>query len=211
MAAANVLDIAALIDPSKISAKAKYHLLPHLREDIIRFGPIIGLATEVFESFNAIFRYCSILSNSLAPSRDIAYQLAAQESVKHFLCGGWWETTHGEWCRPGLSVRRFMAANPILQTLYGWTSSEFIVPGTVKLEPLKRGLDMKLPARTALLWTETQAATAVNNVQVTRSLTSTWYRCRNLIAVSQETCIVGSWVFAKSPLAVGRSYLFMQP
>ncbi|KAF9455296.1 hypothetical protein BDZ94DRAFT_1180298, partial [Collybia nuda] len=109
--------------------KAKYHLLPHLREDIIRFGPVVGLATEGFESFNAIFRYCLILSNSLAPSRDIAYQLAGQELLGHFLCGGWWVGTDGEWNRPGPGVRHFMAANPIIQTLYGWTSNEPVTPG----------------------------------------------------------------------------------
>jgi len=90
MAAENVLDIAALVDPSKIIGKIKYHLLAHLKDDIIRFGPLIGVASEVFESFNAIFRYCSIFSNHLAPSRDIAHQLSGQEALKHILLGGWW-------------------------------------------------------------------------------------------------------------------------
>ena len=96
-AAANILDIAALIDPSKIIAKIKYHLLAHLRADIIRFGPLVGVATEVFECFNAIFQYCSILSNHLAPSCDITHQLAAQETLKHILSGGWWATKAGIW------------------------------------------------------------------------------------------------------------------
>ena len=54
-AAANVLDIAALIDPTKVILKIKYPLLAHLRQDIIRFGPILGGTTETFECFNAIF------------------------------------------------------------------------------------------------------------------------------------------------------------
>ncbi|KAJ7810931.1 hypothetical protein B0H13DRAFT_1667219, partial [Mycena leptocephala] len=62
VAVANVLDIFAMIDPSKIITKIKYHLLAHLDEDVVEFGPLIGVMTEVFEFFSAIFRYCSILS-----------------------------------------------------------------------------------------------------------------------------------------------------
>jgi hypothetical protein len=132
-AAANVLDIAALIDPSKIVSKIKYHLLSHLCEDIIRFGPLVGVATEVFECFNAIFWYCSILSNHLAPSRDITYKLATQETMKHFLLGSWWPsksaTSGNIWVRPGPSVHNFIASNPILHSLCGWTQDEGLVPG----------------------------------------------------------------------------------
>jgi len=78
-----VLDIVAELDPSKIIAKLKYHLLAHLHEDIVWFGPLVGVATEIFESFNVIFRYCSILSNHMAPSCDIAHQLSEQEMVKY--------------------------------------------------------------------------------------------------------------------------------
>jgi hypothetical protein len=124
IAAANVLDIAALIDPSKIISKIKYHLLGHLQEDIIRFGPLIGVATEVFECFNAIFRYCSILSNHQAPSRDIAHQLAEQEAVKHLLSGGWWAVKDGKWASSGSSVHNFIVNNKFLPALIGWGSDD---------------------------------------------------------------------------------------
>jgi hypothetical protein len=128
-ATANVLDIAALIDPSKIISKIKYHLLGHLREDIIRFGPLVGVATEVFECFNAIFRFCSILSNHLAPSRDIAHQLAEQETVKHILSGGWWAVTDGRWACPGSSVRNFITSDKVLQAMIGWSKNASFTVG----------------------------------------------------------------------------------
>jgi hypothetical protein len=74
----------------------------------------VGVATEVFECFNAIFRYCSILSNYLAPSRDIAHQLAEQETLKHLLSGGWWAVKNGKWDRSGPSVRNFIATDKFL-------------------------------------------------------------------------------------------------
>jgi hypothetical protein len=52
----------------------------------------MGAATEIFESFNTIFRYYSILSNHLAPSHDIAVQLRDQGGLKHCLTGGWCST-----------------------------------------------------------------------------------------------------------------------
>ncbi|EPQ57708.1 hypothetical protein GLOTRDRAFT_126197 [Gloeophyllum trabeum ATCC 11539] len=90
VAAANVLDIFAKINPSKISTKIKLHLLDHLPEDIRRFGPIIGRSTELFECFNAIFRFCAILSNRISPSHDIAIQLADQEAFKQRITGVMW-------------------------------------------------------------------------------------------------------------------------
>ena len=94
---ADVLNTAALMDPSKITVKIKYHLLVHLQADIIYFGPLVGVETEVFKYFDAIFWHCSILSNHLASSHDISYKLAAQEILKHILLGGWWATKSGFW------------------------------------------------------------------------------------------------------------------
>ena len=110
-------------------SKIKLHLLVHLKSDILRFGPLIAHATEVFECFNAIFRFCSIFSNHLSPSRDIAFQLASQEALKHRLTGGWWPTLNGEWKRSGHSVRNFIHTNPTLQALVGWTSNEQFANG----------------------------------------------------------------------------------
>src|SRR5271156_3145215 len=129
VAAANVLDLFAMIDPSKMTAKLKLHLLVHLKADILRFGPLVGVATETFECFNAIFRFCSIYSNHLAPSRDIAFQLASQEVLKYCLTGGWWPAGNGEWKRAGPSVRNFIHDHLTLQALVGWTSNEKPVNG----------------------------------------------------------------------------------
>lgn len=130
VAVANVLDIFAVIDPSKMITKIKYHLLAHIDEDTLEFGPLVGVATEIFECFNAIFRYCSILSNHLAPSRDIALQLGDQEGLKHRLTGGWWLcNVDAEWRRAGPGVRHFMAAHPVLQKLLGWSEDKLLKHG----------------------------------------------------------------------------------
>jgi hypothetical protein len=78
----NVLDLFIVIDPKRIMDKVKLHLLVHIHQDVLQFGPLVGVATEIFECFNAVFRMCSIMSNHLAPSRDIAHQLADQEGMK---------------------------------------------------------------------------------------------------------------------------------
>ncbi|KAJ7487101.1 hypothetical protein FB451DRAFT_1026126 [Mycena latifolia] len=133
VAVANVLDAFAIIDPSKIMSKIKYHLLVHTDDDVIQFGPLIGVITEAFESFNGVFRYCSILSNHLAPSRDIAKQLAGQEGLKHRLTGGWWASGADEWEQAGPGVRHFMVKHPVLQKLVGWTDKKVIKPGIIIL------------------------------------------------------------------------------
>ncbi|KAF8153401.1 hypothetical protein B0H34DRAFT_754825 [Crassisporium funariophilum] len=201
VAASNVLDIAALIDPSKLVAKIKYHLLSHLREDIIRFGPLVGVATETFECFNAVFRYCSILSNHLTPSRDIAYQLAHQEVAKHTLSGGWWTSPGGKWMRSGSAVRQFMGESSFLQALYGWPQVKTLVAGTVHLKPQIRSDNKKrLLPLPKLSWAETAAARALNQIIVPAASSTQWHACKNVIAESQDECKPGAWVFARSPL-----------
>lgn len=105
--------------------KIKFHLLAHLRQDIVRFGPLIGVATESYESFNAIFRLCSIVSNHLAPSRDIALQLGEQETLRHFLSGGSWRSViDGEWRTPSPLITDFLAKHTFLKALLGYGRSK---------------------------------------------------------------------------------------
>ncbi|KAF8951656.1 hypothetical protein BDZ97DRAFT_1683873 [Flammula alnicola] len=200
IAAANVLDLFAMIDPSKMTNKMKLHLLAHLKEDILRFGPLVGTASETFECFNAIFRFCSIFSNHLSPSRDIALQLAGQELLKHRLTGGWWPTEDGEWRRPGPSVRNFIRDHPTLQAFVGWTSDKPLFNGnnlgSVRLEPLKRGANQKIESRKYVPWCQTQGAKAIN---ASEDPNSQWTPCRSAIGRYGDNCLVGSWIFATSP------------
>ncbi|KAJ6620494.1 hypothetical protein B0H10DRAFT_1875947 [Mycena sp. CBHHK59/15] len=209
VAVGNVLDAFALIDPSKIVTKIKLHLLAHTDEDTVEFGPLVGAATEIFESFNAIFRYCSILSNHLAPSRDIAVQLGDQEGLKHRLTGGWWFCHADEdWTRAGPGVRHFMEAHPVLQKLLGWSEDKLlkhgahfgmlrccqlmILIGETKLEPLKRGQKQ----RSSYSLGTTTAASALNYGMYLPD--SQWNHCVSVVSESLDQCFVGSWVFAQS-------------
>ncbi|KAJ6525374.1 hypothetical protein B0H19DRAFT_1214937 [Mycena capillaripes] len=188
IAVANVLDIIAQIDPSKIMTKIKYHLLAHIDLDAIELGPLIGVATKIFESFDAVFRYCSIYSNHLAPSRDIAIQLGRQETVKHQLTGGSWQgKSTGDWQVAGLGVRNFIEKHPILQRLVGWTPEKPLKHGETKLAPLKRGI----ATRPVELLKTTNAAHALNFGEYNGN--SEWMRCRTVVSESLDECFVGTW------------------
>ncbi|KAJ7020025.1 hypothetical protein C8F04DRAFT_1214201 [Mycena alexandri] len=192
IAVGNVLDSFAVLDPTKILTKIKLHLLSHTPEDVVAFGPLIGVMTEMYECFNAVFRYCSILSNHLAPSRDIALQLADQEGLKHRLTGGWWPSeTEGEWEQASPAVRAFLHSCPVLQKLVGWTVKNPHV--LVKGAPQPKALTIKLNA--------THASQALNCGSY--DMSATWFPCRQLISASWDECKKASWVFAKSPLTGG--------
>ncbi|KAJ6556089.1 hypothetical protein B0H19DRAFT_1210733 [Mycena capillaripes] len=181
VAVANVLDICAMIDPSKIISKMKYHLLVHSPYDAALFGPLIGVATEIFESFNGVFRYY------------IALQLGDQEGLKHRITGGWWPSGEdGKWVRAGSGVRRFMAEHPVLQKLVGWTEKKSVKHGEIKLIPLKRGQTKRenVPLKS------TSAARALNFGLYTPD--SVWTKCLHVISESLDECFVDSWVFSKS-------------
>lgn len=129
----NVLDLFSRIEPSKIITKQKLHLLTHLPDDIKRFGPLVGEATETFECFNAVFRFCSVLSNHQAPSRDIAIQLADQEAFKQRATGGWWPDGSGGWKRSGLGVRSSLERYKMLKNNLGWADDDAAMPGSYPL------------------------------------------------------------------------------
>ncbi|KAJ6609282.1 hypothetical protein B0H10DRAFT_1954712 [Mycena sp. CBHHK59/15] len=131
----NVLDIWGLIDPAWIVTKYKLYVLPHLPDDIRRFGPSILFQTEVFECWNGIFRLCSILSNHQAPSHDIGVTLADMERFKHQVSRGWWKPTGSqEYVQAGTKVISFLHHNKELQWWLGWMDESKPKPGSIKLE-----------------------------------------------------------------------------
>lgn len=125
---ANLLDAMAIVDPTRIIQKPKFHILTHIVEDIRRFGPAILFSTEVFECYNSVFRMCSVLSNHQAPSRDIALKFAEMGCFKHIVSGGYWKM-NGKWIQASHNVRYFFQSNMRLQGLLGWVAPDAVKPG----------------------------------------------------------------------------------
>ncbi|KZT20093.1 hypothetical protein NEOLEDRAFT_1076404 [Neolentinus lepideus HHB14362 ss-1] len=194
VAIANVLDTFASIDPAKMWKKIKLHLLEHIPDDIRRFGPIIGRSTEIFECFNAIFRYCAILTNRISPSHDIAIQLADQEALKQRITGGMWMTSDGRWVRASEKVRRFLETHKILQNHLGWTVTKANETG---MSPSFNTRPVAMKKRSDLKYNDTQASRSLNSAAYSRE--SVWIHGETVIAASEDVCRLGSWVFAKSP------------
>ncbi|KAJ7436399.1 hypothetical protein FB451DRAFT_1344639 [Mycena latifolia] len=192
---ANILDIWGLIDPQRILVKGKLHVLSHLTEDILRFGPAILYATEIFECWNAIFRLCSIFSNHLAPSRDIAVTLADMEHFKHVVSGGWWKNSNGVHIRAGSLVRSFLTSNKHLQRRLGWAEKSHLdiglgsrSAGTFKLQSsAKRGSKNWNTMLDGFPLTEPNPGN------------SSWVLCKYAIAQSGDVCKDGFWIFFRTP------------
>jgi len=89
----------------------------------------VGCSTEIFESFNAIFRQCSVLSNRQAPSHDIAIQFGKQEGFKHRVTGGWWKAKNGDWVQVGPGIKKFVANNLEILENVGLSSDTLDKPG----------------------------------------------------------------------------------
>ncbi|KAF7361568.1 hypothetical protein MSAN_01190800 [Mycena sanguinolenta] len=196
IAVANVLDAFSDIDPLKMILKIKLHLLTHLPDDVRRFGPLIGVATEIFEAFNAVFRAASVLSNHRAPSRDIARQLASQEGARSLALGTlWFDAQSEEWQSAGPSVKRFMDAQPNLKMMMGLNVRDDPQPGTTRLAPLPaREAGKPRPKRQTVALRATQAQKALNFLDHSRT-DGEWYQAKTLIARSGDLCSVNSWVF----------------
>ncbi|KAJ7635967.1 hypothetical protein DFH06DRAFT_1272024 [Mycena polygramma] len=170
----NLLDIWGLIDPNRILVKGKLHTLVHLPDDVPRFGPSILYSTEIFECWNAIFRLCSILSNHISPSHDIATTLADMERFKHMASGGWWKTSDGQYVRGGSRVRSFLTSNRECQRRLKWSEKTKLKSGMSCLNP---------PA----MWK--------SSLSEPNPVDSTWVSCKYVSTQAGDLCKPGHWAF----------------
>ncbi|KAI0822207.1 hypothetical protein BC628DRAFT_1391550 [Trametes gibbosa] len=182
----NLLDIWSRIDPQRIFVKLKLHILLHVLEDVRTHGPGILNSTEVFEAFNAVFRGSSVLSNHLAPSRDIANSSAVMESYKHIVSGGWWTDRDGSHVRAGFRVRQSFT-DPHVNGQMGIESARD-KPGDIHCL-------QKTRKQAALTWGSLHIE-VVNPHGISPVLDSTWYPCQYMVSQHLDRCRVGSWVFA---------------
>ncbi|KAJ7048695.1 hypothetical protein C8F01DRAFT_1003912 [Mycena amicta] len=192
-AVGNLLDAFDALDPLRILVKIKLHLLAHISEDIRRFGPAVRFSTEVFEAYNAIFRACSLRSNRLAPSRDIARKFASMERVKHLLCGGYWrEKKTGSWVHAGSEVTQILLEDPVFQRHLGWSASKPVQCGATRLVSEKK--------EPALTWQSTKAASywreALGNVA---DPDSKWRTGLTIVAQNGDIIRRSGWVYALGP------------
>ncbi|KAJ7719037.1 hypothetical protein B0H16DRAFT_1739633 [Mycena metata] len=185
----NILDIWGLVDPRRIMTKYKLHVLPHLPDDVRRFGPAPIFATEGFEGWNGIFRLCSVLSNHQAPSRDIGVTLADMERFKHQVSGGWWKPQGAtSYVRAGRELINFLQKNKELQRRLGWMDKSKPKPGSIKLD--SRRTAVSAPWREALgtLWSPQIDARGHGKV---------WTTCKYVVSQAGDICKKKSWVFYK--------------
>lgn len=194
----NVLDIWALIDPNRIICKPKLHALPHILEDIRRFGPALLFATEIFECFNSVFRLCSILSNRQSPSRDIATTFAGMERFKHQVSGGYWQAEDGTYIQAGREIRKFLKDNTQLQRRLGWVSRSVMTPGIVELIP-RQGKS------TGHSWSSIASECSAQDLPEPAFSSTGWRIGKYCVSQSRDECHEGSWVFYRSKEQQGES------
>eukprot|EP00731_Ephydatia_muelleri_P014299 Em0008g19a len=72
---------------ANLKRKLKVHLLLHLCESMLQFGPPLAYNTERCESFNPIIRAKNIFSNKHSPSKYIATNFGAEDSTRN-ICSG---------------------------------------------------------------------------------------------------------------------------
>ncbi|KAJ7069017.1 hypothetical protein B0H15DRAFT_807270 [Mycena belliarum] len=114
------INITCKCSPSILISKPKFHFLLHLPFFIRRFGPAVLFSTERYEAYNAVFRACSIYSNHLTPSRNIAWSFAGIDRVKHIVTGGWWKDAWSQkWTCASPRVMQHILNHPEMAAMVG--------------------------------------------------------------------------------------------
>ncbi|KAK7438400.1 hypothetical protein VKT23_018013 [Stygiomarasmius scandens] len=182
--------------------KPKFHILLHLPEHIRRFGPSILFATETFESFNAIIRGFSIHSNRQAPSRDIAFEFAGLNRVRHLLSGGWFLDPekliprHLQHIQDAPKKEDFCTIGPLPRQLIDNDMYLRKMTGIIPKVANTSGCYVHFQPKTlALMWAETEMSKFVYDADYSRHA---WKKCTSF-HLSGTTCRLDSVVVIRTP------------
>lgn len=195
VAIANVLDGFSLIYPAKIVRKVKLHILVHLDEDILAFGPLPGVTTERFESYNAVFRHSAVYSNRQHPSRDVAVDCAGHERVKQIMSGGYLRD-EGVWRMPSSSLVGLTAGSQILRDHFT-LESQSETPGTFAIcasGPHHR----RIPIDGAYV---SEVKNKSDFPHVFRTIENA-YPCEYVVSKEKDRCYQHSWVVARAGTSI---------
>ncbi|CDO77550.1 hypothetical protein BN946_scf184912.g49 [Trametes cinnabarina] len=182
------------LSPGLLTEKNKFHILLHLPDHIERFGPALLFSTERYESFNHVFRLCSIHSNRQAPSRDIASAFANQARCRHILTGGYWyDKARKQWVHAGAAVLSHVDRHPIDARLLGISRDILPVTGGITLAPLQpHEPGSPSPTRAPPLpWRQTKIAVLAPDMAPQAGL---WHHGVSVITRSGDTAPLGGEV-----------------
>ena len=212
------LSISAQCAPSIIISKPKFHFLVHLPMFIKRFGPALLYSTEHYESFNHIFRLCSIHSNKKAPSRDICRAFALQDTVKHIVTGGYWyDKSKYKWVRAGKMILDNMDS---CGDYVGYKRDRVLIPGTapcVTMDILDvhvlKGRVRLCKKTKPLEWSETCWGQTSKDLLMADTILQVghshkYYRGSSLVASEGDVCYEEQNVIVRQGGQVCQSYQF---
>ena len=114
-------------DSAQWTNKPKFHMLLHLPESILQYGPTSLFATEKFESYNGILRNASIHSNRQSPGQDIAITFSNYHTFRQLISGGFFfDKQQQKYIKSSTQVTNVFATNPLVQQSLGYNQSASI-------------------------------------------------------------------------------------
>ncbi|EFP87206.2 uncharacterized protein PGTG_12790 [Puccinia graminis f. sp. tritici CRL 75-36-700-3] len=109
--------------------KPKIHMLLHLADSILRFGPAALFATEKFESYNGVLRKSSIHSNRQSPGKDIGISFANFRNLRHLVSGGYFfNRIANTYQTASAKVLELFANSPSVQKSMGYNAKNLDNP-----------------------------------------------------------------------------------
>jgi hypothetical protein len=131
--------------------KPKIHMLLHLADSILRFGPAALFVTEKFESYNGVLRKSSIHSNRQSPGKDIGISFANFRILRHLASGGFFfNHIANAYQTASAKVLELFANSPSVQKSMGYNTENLDHPipfkPTVGGHRFRKAKNVNIPA-----------------------------------------------------------------